>query len=73
MSMNKVQRNRRKRLRLEHWQIIALYLVIYDIVAVNFSYFLGLWLRFDCRYSQIPSEYLVPFIRFMPVYSIFCI
>ena len=73
MSMNKVQRNRRKRLRLEHWQIIALYLVIYDIVAVNFSYFLGLWLRFDCRYSQIPSEYLVPFIRFMPFYSLFCV
>ncbi len=34
-----------KEKRFEHWQIIAAYLVIYDIFAVNFSYFLGLLLR----------------------------
>ena len=25
--------------RFRHWKVIAMYLVLYDIVAVNFSYF----------------------------------
>lgn len=28
-----------------HWKVIAFYLVLYDIVAVNFSYFFGLLIR----------------------------
>lgn len=35
----------------------------YDIVAVNFSYFFGLLIRFDLRYSSIPKEYLNAFIK----------
>ena len=27
--------------KLEHWKVIAIYLIIYDIIAVNFSYFIG--------------------------------
>ena len=57
----------------EHWKVIAIYLLIYDVIAVNFSYFLGLWLRFDLRYSMIPEYYLRAFIRFAPFYTIFCI
>ena len=49
---------RRKKKILEHWKIIALYLIAYDVVAINLSYFLGLWLRFDLHYSAIPAEYL---------------
>ena len=44
--------------RLEHWQIIALLLMAYDFVVVNLSYFLALWIRFDCKYSAIKKEYL---------------
>jgi hypothetical protein len=33
-----------KRIRLEHWQIIALCMMVYDIFAVNVSYFIALWL-----------------------------
>ena len=62
-----------KKKRLEHWQIIALYLVIYDILAINFSYFFGLWLRFDLRFSSIPIEYLHSFLKFAPIYTIFTI
>lgn len=57
----------------EHWKMIAMYLLIFDIVAVNFSYFLGLWLRFDLRYSMIPEEYIHAFICFAPFYTVFCI
>ena len=42
--------------RFEHWQVIALYLIIYDIIAVNAAYFLALWFRVDCTYSRIPEE-----------------
>lgn len=58
---------------LEHWKLIALYLLIYDIVTINLSYFIGLWLRFDLQYSKIPSEYLMAFIKFAPFYTAFSI
>ena len=58
---------------LEHWKVIALYLLIYDIITINLSYFIGLWLRFDLQYSKIPSEYLMAFIEFAPFYTAFSI
>ena len=54
------------------WNISAL-LVFYDVIAVNLSYFLALWLRFDCAFSLIPEYYLSAWMRFVPVYSLICI
>lgn len=62
-----------KEKRFEHWQIIAAYLVIYDIFAVNFSYFLGLLLRFDFSFTKIPTEYIHAMLRFAPIYTVFCL
>ena len=45
--------------KLEHWKVIAIYLIIYDMIAVNFSYFMALLVRFDFRYSSIPTDYFV--------------
>ena len=56
-----------------HRRMLILYLVLYDMAAVNLSYFLGLWLRFDLRFSQIPREYLESFVRFAPVYTLFAV
>ena len=53
--------------------IDTILLVIYDLIAVNASYFLALWLRFDCRYSMIPDIYLENWLHFVPVYSIICL
>ena len=39
--------NAKKQKKIKHWKIIAFYLLVYDVVTVNFSYFFGLWLRFD--------------------------
>ena len=53
---------------------VAVLLVIYDIVAVNLAYFLALWFRFDCKYSMVESSgYLDNFLKFVPIYSAFCI
>ena len=64
------QEERERKTKIQHWKVIAFYLVVYDIIAVNFSYFLGLWLRFDLQYSNIPREYLSAFLKFAPVYTV---
>lgn len=55
----------------KHWQIIAFYLMVYDLLAVSGSYFLALWLRFDGLFSAIPDAYLTAWMRFAPIYGIF--
>ncbi len=47
--------------------------MLYDLIAVHFSYFLALWVRFDCVYSRIPDTYLIWFIRFITPYSLVCV
>ena len=59
--------------RFEHWHVVALLLMLYDIAVVNMSYFLALWLRFDCMFSEIPREYLTAFLGFAPIYSVVCV
>ena len=56
--------------KLEHWQIVALCLVLYDIVAIHLSFFLALWVRFDCVYSHIPKNYLFSYIFSITPYAL---
>lgn len=58
---------------LEHWQIITVYLIIYDIIAVNAAFFLALWFRFDCTYSKIPEDYFHNYLMFVPIYTAVCV
>ena len=51
----------------------ALCLVLYDVIAVNASYLLALWMRFDMRYSAVPEEYIQAFLRFAPFYTVMSI
>ena len=62
-----------KRKRFHHWEFVAFYLLLYDILAVNFAYFVALWLRFDLKYSMIPADYMAAFIKFAPIYTLFCV
>jgi FlaA1/EpsC-like NDP-sugar epimerase len=64
---------RRKKPILEHWQIIAILLVIYDILVIHLSYFLALFLRFDGIYSAIPDYYLKAYYSFISMYAIGCV
>ena len=54
----------------EHWQVVALLLILYDLVSVVGAYFVALWLRFDCRFSEIPHEFLMAWLKFSPIYAI---
>lgn len=55
---------------VEHWQIIAFILMIYDAVTVNVAYFLALWFRFDCQYGHIEPQYIVAWTKFALIYAV---
>ena len=59
--------------KIEHWQVISLYLVIYDVFAVNLAYLMALWFRFDCQFSLIPEVYLKAWIQCAPFYTVLCL
>ena len=67
----RIRKPGRRSRRLEHWQVIAVLLMGYDLVAVNLSYFLALWLRFDCKFSAISETYIRSWRSFIPIYSVF--
>ena len=52
---------------------ISFMLVFYDMIVVNLSYLLALWLRFDCQYNSIPEKYLNPAFKVIPVHTIFMV
>lgn len=59
---------------MAHWHKIAFLLMAYDAIAVSLSYFLALWFRFDCAFSEIPwDQYMVPYMRFVPIYMMLCV
>lgn len=53
----------------EHWHMVAVVLLVYDLAVFVGAYFLSLWLRFDCRFSEIPHEYLMAWLQFSPIYA----
>ncbi|MGN1230285.1 MAG: polysaccharide biosynthesis protein, partial [Anaerotignum sp.] len=59
--------------RIEHWQMISIGLAVYDILAVCAAFFGALWLRFDCRFSMIPQEYLMAYYGFIGIYALFAV
>lgn len=63
----------KKKFSIAHWKMVALYLIIFDIIAVNFSYFFALFMRFEFSYNSIPSEYFMAYLRFVPIYTVFTI
>ena len=50
--------------------MVSMILVAYDLVAVVFSYFIALLVRFDCRFSLIPRDYLEGYYKSIIVYAI---
>ena len=63
----------KKKFSLAHWKVIAIYLVVFDIIAINFSYFFALFMRFEFSYKSIPKEYFMAYLEFAPIYTVFTI
>ena len=71
-SANKEQKPKLNMERL-HLSAKDLFLMLYDLAAVSLAYFLALWFRFDCNFSEIPHEYLFSWLIFTPFYAVVAI
>lgn len=67
------ENTRRRKRKLEHWEVISLILMAYDFGTVIISYFAALWLRFDCRFSMIDEPYLQTYYHTIIFYAVFCV
>lgn len=59
--------------KIEHWKVITVLLIIYDFLAIIMSYFLALWIRFDCNFSEIDLPYFRTYCRTILIYALFCV
>lgn len=75
LKYNETEFNKKKKgfFHVQHWHLITIYLIIYDLVTIAGSYFFALWVRFDCRFSMIEPEYLKSYFRFIPIYLVICV
>lgn len=62
-----------KHRKMEHWQVITALLIGYDFISVIASYFLALWIRFDCRFNNIVDDYLQSYYKSILIYACFVI
>jgi len=63
----------KRKKRFEHWHKVAALLMAYDLVVAIGSFLFALWLRFDCRASMVPDNYLESCFKFSPIYFVACI
>lgn len=54
----------------KNWYIVAIFLILYDLAVAVGSYFLAIWLRFDCHFTEIPQQYLMAWLKFAPIYAL---
>ncbi len=67
------ERKRKKNfLHIKHWKRVAIYLVAYDLLSVNFAYLFALVLRFD-GINSVQERFMTAFLKFAPFYSVFCL
>ncbi|MBE5916519.1 MAG: polysaccharide biosynthesis protein [Pseudobutyrivibrio ruminis] len=57
--------------KIQHWQKVAVVLAVYDFITVVLSYFLALWFRFDCQFSNIGKQYLSEYYQLIIPYACF--
>lgn len=48
-------------------------LLVGDFIVLHLTYFIALWVRFDCEFSEIPETYLKAFSSFITPFSAFCL
>ena len=53
---------------ISNWVKMAILLNAYDMAAVACSYFLALWIRFDCVFSRIQEDFLDRFVQYLLIH-----
>lgn len=59
--------------KIQHWHVISMWLMMFDVAAVCLSYFVALWIRFDCHFQEIPREYFKSYYYYILIYAAFCV
>ena len=59
--------------RIEHWEVVTGILMVYDFMAICFSYLSALLVRFDFKFSSIESQYLQGCYKSVLFYALFCV
>ena len=65
--------DKKNRSVFEDFHMVSMLLALYDIVMSAGAYLAALWTRFDCEYTQIPYDYLMAWLKFVPVYAAVCV
>lgn len=68
-----MQEDLRRKKRIEHWEVVTGILMVYDFMAICFSYLSALLVRFDFKFSSIESQYLQGCYKSVVFYAIFCV
>ena len=71
-----MRENKNRLFSISRGKIAKVLLLIYDAFVVNISYFLALWLRFDCQWNTLlksEPEYIEAFVKFAPINTVACI
>ncbi|MBQ2934062.1 MAG: polysaccharide biosynthesis protein [Clostridia bacterium] len=71
-----MKENKKTRLSLNRSRVAQILLLFYDVVVVNLSYFLAIWLRFDCQIGRLletEPEYLKAWFYFAPIYTVLAV
>ena len=59
--------------RIEHWEVVTGILMVYDFMAICFSYLSALLVRFDFKFSSIEPKYLQGCYKSVVFYAFFCV
>lgn len=68
-----MQEDLKRKKRIEHWEVVTGILMVYDFVAICFSYLSALLIRFDFKFSSIEPKYLQGCYKSVVFYAIFCV
>ena len=68
-----MQEDLRRKKRIEHWEVVTGILMVYDFMAICFSYLSALLVRFDFKFSSIEPKYLQGCYKSVVFYAFFCV
>ena len=71
-----MRESKKSKFSISRSSVAKILLFVYDAFVVNFSYFLALWLRFDCQINDLihnSPEYLEAWLKFIPINTVLCL
>ncbi len=77
-----MRENKNRLFSISRSNIAKVLLFVYDVFAVNISYFLALWFRYDCNVSELINGsvsvtdapvHFKAWLSFVPIYTVVCV